>query len=89
MKKFINGKGVIIFIISMFAFLTIILVAALVFVTNTETLPIHARTFVKEKNTGLVTVTDGKGRIICTFYDSVGGIGCRCPDTAYVYPNTK
>lgn len=77
-----KGKGIIIFIISMFVALACVLTFAFIAIINKQKFPIHARTYVKEKKTGLVTVADKYGRVICTFYDSVGGIGCKYSDTA-------
>ena len=72
-----------------FSLLVCILVMGLVAIFKVHTVaasPVHVRTFVKEKTTGLVTVMDSQGKIICTFYDSVGGIGHDCPDTVSIYP---
>lgn len=51
--------------------------------------PVQVKSWIKQRESGLVTVMDSQENILCTFYDSAGGIGCKCPDTVFVYPSKR
>lgn len=72
-----------------FILLLSILIAALYIITAIDKKPVHCRSWAKEKKTGLVTVMDKQGNLVCTFYDSIGGINCHCIDTSFTYSLKK
>ena len=69
----------------LFSILITVIIAVMSKSRSSQDVP-QARSFVKEPHTGLVTVMDSTGNLLCTFYDSVGAIGHFCPDTVYIYP---
>lgn len=82
-------KTLLIWLVSSFVLLVAILIIALYATSLLNKKPIHCRSWAKEKKTGLVTVMDKQGNLICTFYDSIGGINCHCIDTSFTHVSAK